>query len=337
MYGELIVTLLCGFLHRDFRKNIKAMDYRYIFTMYMLEDETHCQYVGSRGILKSCIFRSCIPCSSVHIVLTNDYTDFVHLKHGDTIYICSSAINDFVYTVLPKIKKRFILVSGDSDTLIPYGALSEEGFNTLIHNKYLIVWFSQNLAISPKIIPKLQYLPIGLDYHTMTTREMEWGARASPLMQERLLLSAASKAPPLLSRKPIAYTTFHFELNRGGRMEAYKQIPKELVYYEPSRVKRVVSWKRQTEYAFVVSPPGEGLDCHRTWEALCLGCIPILLTSSLDDMFSDLPVLIVKSWTDVTRELLNSTIEEYSTRDFCKEKLTLKYWMNKINSYKNLA
>jgi hypothetical protein len=266
--------------------------------------------------------------------LTRDYNDFSHLQNGDSIYICSSAINDFVHNILPNIKTRFILVSGDSDTPIPDGALNEQEFKTLIDNKYLIVWFSQNLVRSPNTTPKLQYLPIGLDYHTMSERDMWWGPRTSPLMQERILLSAADKAPPLLSRKPIAYTTFHFVLERGGRRQAYEQIPRELVYYEPDRIKRIESWKRQTEYAFVVSPPGEGLDCHRTWEAICLGCIPIMISTPLDDMFDGLPVLIVKSWTDVTRELLDKTIQDYSTREFHREKLTLKYWMDKIHSYK---
>jgi hypothetical protein len=270
----------------------------------------------------------------MYLVLTPYYDDFAKLKAGDTVYICSSAINDFVYNILPKIQKPFILVTGDSDMPIPNGALSDTEFQTLIENKYLIVWFSQNLVMSQKIVPKLQYLPIGLDYHTLALRDMEWGPKASPKMQEAILLSAAKKAPPLLSRKPIAYTTFHFEINRGGRRQAYEQIPSDLVYYEPTRVTRIVSWKRQTEYAFIVSPPGEGIDCHRTWEALCLGCIPILLTSTLDDMFADLPVLIVQSWTDITRELLDKTVQEYSTREFCKEKLTLEYWMNKIHSYR---
>jgi len=300
----------------------------------MTEDETNCKYVCSRGILKSCVFRSSIPCSSVHLVLKSDYTDFCHLNHGDTIYICSSAINDFVHNILPTIKKRFILVSGDSDMPIPNGALNVDDFNLLINNRYLIVWFSQNLVMSPKLNPKLHYLPIGLDYHTMSCQDMRWGPRTSPLMQEKILLSAANKALPLQSRKPIAYTTFHFFLERGGRRKAYEQIPRELVYYEPEPVQRIVSWKRQTEYAFVVSPPGEGLDCHRTWEAICLGCIPIMISTPLDDMFEGLPVLIVESWRDITRELLDKTILEYSEKEFCKEKLTLKYWIDKINSYR---
>lgn len=302
--------------------------------MFSIEDETNCKYVCSRGILKSCTFRNSLPCSSVYLVMKKDYDDFRYLKHGDTIYICSSAIYDFVHNVLPTIKKHFILVSGDSDMPIPNGALNMDSFNLLMNNRYLIVWFSQNLVMSPTTNQKLQYLPIGLDYHTMSERDMWWGPRTTPIMQEKILLSAASKAPHLRARKPIAYTTFHFELGRGGRAQAYEQIPSELVYYEPDRVKRIESWKRQTEYAFVVSPPGEGLDCHRTWEAICLGCIPIMISTPLDDMFEGLPVLIVQSWRDVTRELLDKTILEYSEKEFCIEKITLKYWIDKINSYR---
>ena len=30
-------------------------------------------------------------------------------------------------------------------------------------------------------------------------------------------------------------------------------------------------------HRFVLSPPGHGLDCHRTWEAILLGAIPIVV------------------------------------------------------------
>jgi hypothetical protein len=224
-------------------------------------------------------------------------------------------------------------LSGDSDTPIPTGIPRHDStFNKLINNEYLIVWFSQNLVYSH---PKLQYLPIGLDYHTMSEQEMWWGPKSSPKTQEELLVSLRNAAPPLDCRKPIAYTTCHFALHRGGRANAYKQIPKDLVYYEPDRVQREVSWRKQIEYAFVLSPPGEGLDCHRTWEALCLGCIPIMISTPLDDMFEGLPVLIVKSWTDITKELLDSTLLDYKHRNFNMEKLELKYWLNRIESYKN--
>jgi hypothetical protein len=256
------------------------------------------------------------------------------LKDGDTLYICSSAISDFVNRFLPKINTRFILLSGDSDTPIPSGALSSDEFIRLITNDNLIVWFSQNLVYSPKIFPKLQYLPIGLDYHTVAENDMYWGPRSSPKTQEELLFAVTKKGRPLTNRLPIAYTTFHFALDRGGRQQAYDEIAKDLVYYEPSHITRLASWNKQIEHAFVVSPPGAGLDCHRTWEALCLGCIPIMISTPIDDLFEGLPVLIVKSWKDITWELLNNTISEYSRKEFCMDKMKLSYWLNKINSHK---
>ena len=96
------------------------------------------------------------------------------------------------------------------------------------------------------------------------------------------------------------------------------------------KIERYQSWMKQIGYAFVASPHGNGLDCHRTWEALCLGCIPIVKTSPLDDLYEGLPVLIVGEWRDICENLLLETIENFKNIDFNYEKLTLNYWMDKI-------
>jgi hypothetical protein len=85
-----------------------------------------------------------------------------------------------------------------------------------------------------------------------------------------------------------------------------------------------------------LSPPGGGLDCHRTWEALILGCIPIVkrFNIPLENVYADLPVLIVDDWEDVTEELLVSTIKDFNSRTFDYNKLTLKYWVDLIYSQK---
>lgn len=300
-----------------------------------MDDESSCYYVGSRGLLKSCDNQNPNPRSSLRYL---DYDLQPHtLKNGDSIYICSAALSFFVNHLLPHIKTRFILVSGDSDDQIPIESLSSNDFDRLIADDRLIVWFSQNLIYSPKQYPKIQFLPIGLDYHSMVNCDSSWGPKSSPKTQEQLLFAVVKKARPFVERKPTAYTTFHFAIHRGSRQQAYDQIPKDLVYYEPRPVTRLESFNRQIEYAFVVSPQGEGIDCHRTWEALCLGCIPIMISTPIDDMFEGLPVLIVKEWSDVTRELLNKTIAEYSMKEWCMEKLQLKYWVDLINSYKKLV
>ena len=86
------------------------------------------------------------------------------------------------------------------------------------------------------------------------------------------------------------------------------------------------------KYKYVISPHGNGLDCHRTWESLALGCIPIIKTSPLDRMFEGLPVLIVKNWSDITQELLN-TFEPSGNLD----KLRLNYWNELLGKYKNVV
>jgi len=122
------------------------------------------------------------------------------------------------------------------------------------------------------------------------------------------------------------------------RQDAYQKIDKKLIYYEENKVTRLITWNKQKDFAFVICPHGGGLDCHRNWEALCLGCIPIVKTSYIDNLYKDLPVLIVKRWEDIDINLLNNTISEfkkkYENDDFNMEKIKLSYWINLINSHK---
>lgn len=65
------------------------------------------------------------------------------------------------------------------------------------------------------------------------------------------------------------------------------------------------SGPRRHPRRFVVSPWGEGPDCHRTWEALAAGCIPIVrVHPGLANLFTNEPVLTVMDWSELTPELL---------------------------------
>jgi hypothetical protein len=68
-------------------------------------------------------------------------------------------------------------------------------------------------------------------------------------------------------------------------------------------------------HPFVASPPGNGLQAHRTWEALIGGSIPIVLRSggvpgrplphhAMDQLYAGLPVLLVGDWSELSQELL---------------------------------
>lgn len=51
---------------------------------------------------------------------------------------------------------------------------------------------------------------------------------------------------------------------------------------------------------FVLSPPGNGPDCHRTWEAIYLGAIPVIRRGTVSPSIVDsLPVLQVDDWQEL--------------------------------------
>ena len=266
------------------------------------------------------------------------------MKNGKdviTIYVCNTAIPKFAEKLNMKlIKCKFILVSGDSDDTCPDDLFEDEtDFKKFIENDKLIHWYSQNCI--RKTHKKLSQIPIGLGYHNTFDEDIPADASKiiSPMKQEALI-EKTHKHIPFWKRELKCYINFNYEKNYAhskfgyDRYEALTKIPKSLTFSEKTIVNRDTTWMNQSKYAFVVSPFGNGLDCHRTWEALALGCIPIIMTSGLDSLYDDLPVLIVKDWSDVTEELLMKVVNEFKGKHekglFNYDKITLKYWVDKI-------
>ncbi len=304
--------------------------------------ETDCMFVGSRGLLKSCSRRSPNPISDYNEISPSVYEN---LSKNEVIHVCPRALTNFIQKVLPNITEPFILLTNDSDATIPDHVQPE--FNTLVESPLLIHWFAQNCVVDH---PKVTRIPIGLDYHTLTPSRKQsnlawsqaethpWGVKKFPIFQEDDLQKLKQKSKPFWDREVKAYGNFQFLMwtyyGKVDRPEAMNTVPKHLVYYEPNHCTRDICWNNMIKHAFVLSPHGNGLDCHRTWEALCLGCIPIVKTSGLDPLFQDLPVWIVNSWSEVTEENMKAKINEFRERTFGYERLTLAYWRDRINAVK---
>ena len=295
-------------------------------------EENMCEYISSRGVLKSCYIHSSNPISDIsHLIGYN----FSSVYEGCSIYIPTSCIPYF-YKLLYLMPVKFVLITGDSDLTVPNDIFnSKYSFEEFINNERIIHWYAQNSIVKHE---KMTNLPIGLDYHTLyTNSDHTWGNQQTPIAQETELKQIKNESSPFYEREVICYSNFHFTLHSkftNERIDAIKNIPNNLVYYEPEQISRKESWIKQTKYTFVISPRGHGLDCHRTWEALCLGCIPIVKKSEIDDLYKELPVLIVDNYKDITLELLKNTIETFKTTTFNMDKMTLKYWTDKFSSHK---
>jgi hypothetical protein len=84
-------------------------------------------------------------------------------------------------------------------------------------------------------------------------------------------------------------------------------------------------------HKYVISPPGNGIDCHRNWEAIYLGCIPIVLDSYFNrNIYEKLPVLIVKDYDLNEKELLDS-YDKIKNQNQKIDIINKKYWENIIN------
>jgi len=293
-----------------------------------MSNEKDCIYVSSRGILKSYDVFSNTPISSINNMI-NYNKELNNNIDGTVIYLCNSALREFI-KFLSIINYKFIIVSGDSDTTVPDDIfLNLQEFNSFMDNSNLLHWYSQNCVIEH---PKLTQIPIGMDYHTLSERNYIWGQQKSPVDQEKEFTNLKITSRPFWERKIKCYSNFHFHFYKFGqdRKDAIDKIPSDLMFYEEREILRIDTWRHQSEYAFVISPHGNGLDCHRTWEALMLGCIVIVKTSGIDPLYSGLPVLIVNDWSDINKKLLEDTIMKYTTTCFNYNKLTLKYWITKI-------
>jgi len=306
------------------------------------QDDTHCKYINKRGLLKSCDIHSNYPVSDISELIGYDISK---IYDGCSIYICTSAIPKFIEKISMLNKSyKYVLVSGDSISSCPDDIFtSNKDFIKFIESDNLIHWYAQNCTIKH---PKITGIPLGIAYHHMIDEEDPKEAHRfkAPILQEKMVTDIRDKSKPFWERNIKCYISFLYNIKRSkygyDRIGAYYTIPKNLTYVESKENKdnKETSFTNASKYAFIISPLGFGLDAHRTWEGLMLGCIPIVRTSPLDHLYDDLPILIVKEWSDIDNELLVKVINDFKEKHkkgkFNYDKILLKYWVDKINGHK---
>ena len=65
-----------------------------------------------------------------------------------------------------------------------------------------------------------------------------------------------------------------------------------------------------------------------------MGAIPIVKTSASDEMFDDLPVLIVEDWNIIDQEFLLDQYVEMQQNEYNMDKLYIEYWLHLIDTFK---
>lgn len=240
----------------------------------------------------------------------NQSVDPIHIQKRDIVFVKPDYLDSFFSNIHPYICNEYILITHNSDIAVP------GKFATFLEDKKIIAWFAQNIDISHE---KLHPIPIGI-------ANKRWAHG------DGNCVLSVQKALPL--KEHLIYINFSIETYPQEREQAYNCLKKitSSYYATPKPFEKYL--QDLASCKFIASPRGNGLDTHRLWESLYVGSYPIVLTSPLDPLYEDLPVIVIQKWEDVNEFFLEKKLKELENTTFNKEKLYIEYWVKKIFSYK---
>jgi len=289
-----------------------------------MEDE--CELISERGY--ESFIKHKIVCEQDILTVSQE------IKDKDIVF-CKTDFIPLLAQHINFINYPFYLVSGRSDYTIPNTFNSFSHF--LLESSKVLKWFAVNCVAHHE---KLISIPLGIDFHSIFN-----DVRKMPKEQESELFEIKKTFKSLTETNAHAVTNFHHAMNspplrRMFRAFAYSCLhKKDCITWLPLQ-ERVDFWRSCNDNMFVICPFGNGPDTHRTYEVLSLGRVPILSSCHFnEELFSDLPVVIVESWNCITKEFLvaqqKEIIRKYENKEYKFEKITLEYWINKIKKLTN--
>lgn len=267
------------------------------------------------------------------------YKDFVNFKK------CAN--------FLDKINFPFKIIFHFGDNSLPIDKRTDgfnyniSNFDSIHNNKHLKeIWCINYDYNNYKKYKKIKFLPLGLDFHTIAERD-EWGEKKkSSLEQENELIHIYEKYG---KQERLNKVFICNNKNTSNKIKNLGYIDKDRqdILNEVSNNKNIIKcqsfiprnelWKTFCKYNFVICPVGNGLDTHRLWEALYLGCIAIVQSCSLDPFMEQFPVVICQDFKNITIENLNEWNEKFypMTQDYSvRKKYLSQYWIDKILNFK---
>ena len=238
-----------------------------------------------------------------------------NILYGDTIFLKTDYLSDFFKDIHPKIANPYILVTHNGDLPVP------REFAYILDDPKLIVWFGQNVEYKH---PKLKPIPIGI-----ANRYWEHGDIGVVAKMQKITAHHKKKFFLYMNFVPSTYMP-----ERPYVFQLFKDKP----FCTVAVSKDFTSYLFElAESKFVLSPRGNGQDCHRTWESIYMGAIPIVTSSPLNSLFEGLPVIVINDWNEVTQEFLEMRYRKMRRKKMGEtvyNRCYADYWFSLISSYK---
>jgi len=205
----------------------------------------------------------------------DQFSDFdpKSVKNGDVIFVRGGLLDEYFQKMHSRIESRYILLSGNEDFNV------ESRLSGYLDDK-IIHWFAQNLLFYHE---KASILPIGIYNHNDFSKLIENQRFLQIYRESRLIKDKKSR---------IAYS---FGFSEGERKTAEEKLKKSPIS-EKLFLPQEKYYQELANFQFIASPSGNGIDCHRTWEAMYFRVIPIMLSNNFSNQLKDcgFPVFYLK-------------------------------------------
>jgi len=237
------------------------------------------------------------------------------VEAGNVVFLKTDFMHDFFTSTFPRIKNGFVLATHNSDFPAP------SQYASFLDDARLLAWYALNPdTVHPKLVP----VPISL-------ANAHWPHGRPPVVQDAF----DAKKEAWSARQHGLYINTDVTSNKDDRSKALTSVASlESVYVRRGRLNYSDYLHDVANSKFVLSPPGNGADCHRTWEAILLNAVPIVASSSLlSPLYKGLPVLTVDDWSEITEAKLQQFAPP-TDRHCVPDVMRADYWFGRMLSHK---
>eukprot|EP00040_Diaphanoeca_grandis_P011170 m.57229 g.57229 ORF g.57229 m.57229 type:complete len:347 (+) comp22350_c0_seq1:495-1535(+) len=250
------------------------------------------------------------------------------IRSGDVIVILRPTLETFLDLITPTTPS-FTLVSVNYDD-----AITPQLRRQICGLKSIRKYYGQNVmngVCNDRIFP----LPLGLNQHkdsnpTGAEHPVQVDRQIMEL-RHRLANGSLTKKPRILITHtavitgPTAYSPADPRPIRQAYAEDLAKLPfADVVDHIPLNK----YLETLATYAFVLSPPGNGYDCFRTWEVLAVGSIPIVHDDGRFDqrVFDGVDVWTTQKTSEVAAQFETQVKQLKPVSVRLPEKLSLSAW-----------
>ena len=225
---------------------------------------------------------------------------------GQVIFIKTDLVPMFFADIMPKINRSVVVVTHNSALGI------DEKYKKFLDDPRIIKWYAQNANFNH---PKLCSVPLGI-------ANARWPHGD---------ISEIKKANEPKSKKDhLVYMNFDLKTNITERTKVYDMFKDKDYVLKGERKPFGEYLKDLARCKYTLSPAGAGIDCHRIWESIAVGTIPVVQNCHNISFHTKMPIMVIDDWNNLNKKHLEEKYDTFKERKYTYTPLYLDYWIKKI-------